>query len=284
VTNAVSGAIADGVVLEVVGTVDNRGTITTPGTVGVLLSVGGTVSNGKNGLISGGTVGIFAPGRDATVINAGRISGSTFAVQFTGSNDRLVVDPGAVFVGKVTGGSSRNILELASAAHRGTITGLGTSFTNFNTIVVDRRAQWEATGTNSLASGTALVVRGKLTDVGALTLAAVGGPGTIQLSPDSVLTADGRFDVGHLRFLAGGHEIAAFGAPATVSSTIARFAESDTVDLLGFVVTKLSFTGHTLTADGAHGAVAHLKFAASFRSNDFAFAPDDHGGTNITLV
>ncbi len=77
---------------------------------------------------------------------------------------------------------------------------------------------------------------------------------------------------------------AAFGAPTKVSATIAGFAKTDTIDLLGFAATKLVFAGHTLTVDGKGGSVAHLTFAASYTTKDFTFAPDHHGGTNIGFV
>jgi hypothetical protein len=90
--------------------------------------------------------------------------------------------------------------------------------------------------------------------------------------------------VAKLNFLAGGSETAVFGVPTSVSSTIAGFGMTDTIDLAGFVATKLAFAAHTLTVDGKGGSVAHLNFAGSYVTKDFAFATDHHGGTNITFV
>ena len=54
---------------------------------------------------------------------AGTISGGSYAVDFTASaTNRLVVDPGAVFVGKVTANSGgTNTLELAAGTGAGSI-------------------------------------------------------------------------------------------------------------------------------------------------------------------
>ena len=58
-----------------------------------------------------------------------------------------MVDPGAVFNGKVVGSTgASNALELASGGSTGTLSGLGTSFTNFGTVTVDSGAAWELTG------------------------------------------------------------------------------------------------------------------------------------------
>jgi predicted sugar kinase len=72
-------------------------------------------------------------------------------VLFGGGNDRLIVDPGAVFVGNVDGGAGSNTLELASAASTGTISGIGTSFVNFGTVTVDAGASWALAGSNTVS-------------------------------------------------------------------------------------------------------------------------------------
>jgi hypothetical protein len=79
------------------------------------------------------------------VTNAGTITGSGgTAVTFAGTGSkRLVVDPGAVFNGKVSGGTpSSATLELASGGSAGTLSGLGTSFVNFGSVTVDSGASW----------------------------------------------------------------------------------------------------------------------------------------------
>ncbi len=86
--------------------------------------------------------------------HAGTIRGSGgTAVLFGGAaSNRLVVDPGAVFNGKVIGSTSAsNALELAAGGSTGALTGLGASFSNFGTVTVDSGAAWELTGSNTLA-------------------------------------------------------------------------------------------------------------------------------------
>ena len=115
------------------GIISNFGTIDAPAGTGILFqssAAGGTVTNA--GTITGG--------------------GGT-AIQFGSGAERLIIDPGAVFAGTVIGGSGSNTLEFASATSAGTLSGLGTSFTNFGSIVVDDGATWTLTGTNTLTSG-----------------------------------------------------------------------------------------------------------------------------------
>jgi len=69
----------------------------------------------------------------------------------------VVVDPGAVFGGTVSGNTGgSNTLELASGGSTGTLSGLGTSFVNFGTVTVDSGASWKLTGANTVASGAIL--------------------------------------------------------------------------------------------------------------------------------
>ena len=60
---------------------------------------------------------------------------SSFAVQFAGSfTDRLIDDPGAVFVGRVAGGIGSDTLELAAGQASGTISSVGSQFTGFGSL------------------------------------------------------------------------------------------------------------------------------------------------------
>ena len=138
-------------ILGGVGTVTNFGTIQGR-TSAVILGAGGNVANFGtiDGPFSGS--GIMLGALASTVTNAGTIIGSSgTAVQFGGGDDLLVVDPGAVFVGKVDGGGGHNTLELAAGAGPGLLSGLGTSFVNFGTVTFDTGAVWTVTLDNPAA-------------------------------------------------------------------------------------------------------------------------------------
>jgi hypothetical protein len=150
VTNQSGGGITggDGIFGDDAVTVVNAGRITGSSEIGVLLTAGGCVTNQSDGAISGsdGIVG----GGALTVVNAGTISGTTDAVEFGGGAgyaNRLIADPGAVFTGAVYGGGG--VLELASAASAGTLSGLGTGITNFSTLQFDAGAAWTVSGSDS---------------------------------------------------------------------------------------------------------------------------------------
>jgi hypothetical protein len=162
------------------------------GGIGVNLLSGGTLIN--SGTIAGGNggasrtypnpgfgaggAGVFLNG--GTLINSGTVAGgggrpSGAAVQFGAVAATLVVDPGAVFNGLVVANAAvADVLTLAGTT-AGTLSGLGTSFTNFHTITVGQSAQWTLTGTNSLAAGSNVQIgaSGKLTNSGSLN---IGGP------------------------------------------------------------------------------------------------------------
>jgi hypothetical protein len=200
-----SGLQSNAVVIAGSGTVVNYGSITGLAangephiTYGVSIggngSVASSISNLGTGALITGYVAVYAA-QNATVTNAGTLEATqTFggsapleAVVFGGGTNRLIVDPGAVFIGSVNGsgavtvapggnttvlGTAHGIgtatLELASAATAGTLTGLGSQFINFARIQVDANAQWTLAGTNLIASGVTLTDSGTLTDIGTL--------------------------------------------------------------------------------------------------------------------
>ncbi|HUD60146.1 MAG TPA: Hint domain-containing protein [Acetobacteraceae bacterium] len=139
------------------GPVVNEATIIATGSAGgdygVAIQATGSVSNlGTSALIEG--YGGVQIGTDGTVTNAGTIESdqgaSGVAVSFTDGNARLIDDPGAVFIGSIYGGSGGTaVLELASASGAGTLTGVGTSITNFTSLVFDAGAQWTVAGNDS---------------------------------------------------------------------------------------------------------------------------------------
>jgi hypothetical protein len=172
------------------GTISNSGSIGGGSAAGVLLRVGGTVTNNAAAHISGATDGLQIIGAGSTVTNAGLIAGATgvlfgtgasgstvinsgtisgtagTAVNFIGSNDRLILQPGATFVGAVIAGSSASTLELSGSSS--SLAGLGTSFVNFTNIVVDSGAKWILTGSNTLGTSTTLASAGTLIVTGTL--------------------------------------------------------------------------------------------------------------------
>ncbi len=179
VINALSGVITGGlagIVGAATGTVTNSGRIISQNADGIDLAATGTVTNATSGVILGAISGVVE-GVTGLVVNAGTISGGlgygvdltaggtvSNAGTITGGNgvavhfggavaSRMIVDPGAVFIGQVVGSAgAANTLELAVG--NGTLANFSTTFVNFSTIVVDAGAHWVITGADPAAIGT----------------------------------------------------------------------------------------------------------------------------------
>ncbi len=228
--------------------------------VGVLLGVGGLVTNQIGGTISGYS-GIEAGyNGTATVVNAGTISGITNSVGFTtGHVNRLVADPGAVFKGTVNGGNAIgaaviSTLELASGASSGTLSGLGTQFINFVQTTVGIGATWTLTGTNSVGSGATIANYGSLklfgaslTDYGVLTgpgitnidpstliVNNVSGGGTIQVGSSSTLTVQGTVSAGETITFTGTNGVVNILHAGSFAGTITGQGPTDQVNIACF--------------------------------------------------
>ena len=77
------------------------GSITATSGAGADIEGGGSITNQAGATLSGSSFGVFITGGASTVTNAGTISGGSYAIDFAGSaTNRLIVDPGAVFIGK----------------------------------------------------------------------------------------------------------------------------------------------------------------------------------------
>jgi antigen 43 len=194
ITNTSTGTISGGgIYAQGAETIVNSGKIFGDQNYGgVRLTAGGIITNLSGGTIAGTGpgYGIYISAGAATVTNAGTISrgssGAEALEMATGVSNRLIVDPGAVFDGTVYGGTrAQATLELRSGASTGTLSGLGSSFTNFGTLTFDPGAHWLVTGNsvglngilvNSLSSGDTIDVTG-FTATAHSTL--VGGVGVV---------------------------------------------------------------------------------------------------------
>src|SRR5439155_9760957 len=124
---------------------------------GIALNAGGRITNNTGALIQGTAAGIYVnaativnfgtiaglgasafgvTAKASTITNAGTISGgSGTAIAFLGTGNRLIVDPGAVFGGAVNGAGFGTVLELASTASTGTISGIGGGYNGFGSVI-----------------------------------------------------------------------------------------------------------------------------------------------------
>jgi hypothetical protein len=259
-----------GVLMAAAGaTVDNLGAITAPGAqgAGIQLTADASVTNGGSGdlgaVISGGAYGVrvggagvvgtltnfgtvsgavgvgFGQGAQAasgTVVNAGSIISTAgtagVAIRFGSGANRLVLDPGATFVGHVLGGSGSNILELA-AGSPGTFgaigsIGPGAEFERFDTLAIDPGANWMTQGRDAIGTiandGTLSVNIGSTLTVGTVDPTSNGEFAIVR---DSVLRLGA--DTGsadRMRFLDGGtlviEHAAQFGPASARRATAVR--------------------------------------------------------------
>lgn len=181
VSNGVHGSISSvqtGIDISgAVGTVVNDGRVASGSAGGIRLGAGGSVTNGGHGTISGGGSGsgIEIVSGSGTVVNAGLVSGHHSVLFDAGTNNnRLVINPGAVFTGAADAtAASNSTIELAKGS--GAISGIGTgNFLGFNTLEVDAKANWTLSGaSNAIAT---VLNDGKLEVAGGLIASAAVDP------------------------------------------------------------------------------------------------------------
>ncbi len=279
VTNAAGASISGAnaglyIKYRAAGTVTNSGAITGTGTgsAGVELADGGSVANNLTGSITGISFGVFITGASGTVSNAGAISGATYALDFAGSGtNRLIVDPGAQFIGKVTANSTAaNTIELANGTGSiGGLGGVGSAFTNFQTLAVDAGGNWTLTGANTT---------GSVLDAGVLDIA-----GTLNNS--AAITFQGSSQVLIDNAATFGSNV---GSPSYVGPLLENFLGGDEIDLKNISSANVSLnynatTGLLQITNGA-SQVATLDFQnSSLGSGSFDATSDGGIGTLITL-
>ena len=289
--SGIIGSSSAGIYLQGAGSaVQNSGKIY-GSAAGVWLSSGGNVTNNSGDLISGtGSYGVYIGGGAGVVTNNGTITGGWYAVDlaFSSASNRVVVAPGAVFNGLVSGGNGT--LELASGAGSGSISGLNTgSFQNFSALVVDAGASWTLSGSNTIASVTddgSLIVTGALPAAN-YQIGVAGGGGTLEV-------ASAPANASPINFLGNSTLIidnaATFGANVGSASyagpLLESFGAGDTVDIKNFSAGNASLTYNSTTgllqiANGSQ--TASLDFQTStLGSGAFNLASD--GGTGLLLT
>lgn len=217
-------------------------------------SAAGTVVN--TGLIAGGDLGIshgtvvpgptpsggigiaFAAG--GTLTNAGTIIGGTAAnaaydgaaISFGTGPGALIVDPGAVFIGNVAGNAAyADVLDFASGASAGTLSGIGSQFTGFDTLRFETLAAWTVAGTYTgfdagqtiagLAHGDTLILDGFAANTADVTY--VSGTGLeLTNSAGTIITLDiqGSYATGNFQVTdPASTTTIALGAPCFASGT-----------------------------------------------------------------
>jgi hypothetical protein len=315
ISNAATGTISgdiDGIdVVGVTASIVNAGHIHGSMSAGIHASgAAGLVINEAGGTIAGALGGI-ALAAGGTVVNAGTILGGAGNAVYLGGtlDNRLVIVPGAVFDGIAVGGeSASNTLELASAASAGTITGIGSSYTNFTRVTVDTGASWAFDGYNSLALGVTMTNDGTVTVTGTLSsdgtvvndgLIAPGagplstdallGTGDVADDADNTVRVDDTFGAGGTISLAG-QDVVALGDTAVAAGTISGFGVSDTIDLFNLTFDPSDqialLDGNVLQVTEANLDTFDLQLdpADDFAGHYFKLSPDGQGGTDINLA
>jgi hypothetical protein len=198
--------------------------------------------------------------------------------------DKLVVDPGAVFVGKVMGPGTNGALEFASGAKYGMLSGLGTEIEFFATTDVEAGATWylsgDVSGSTLFNAGEILVLKKQTLVFGAINAAESG---SIDLFEGGAAEFKDALGTNQSLFFTGTGDFLKLDAPAHFLPTISGFAKGDTIDLAKTQADKASFSLNQLTITDNGKLVATLNLKGDFAMNQFKVTSDHHGGTEITL-
>ncbi len=237
---------------------------------GIEVAHGGSVVNQTGGSIGGALAGVyFKTGGYLENQYGGTIAGQIDAIKFTaGYDNRLIFDPGAVFVGIVDGGNPNgpavSTLELASGASDGTVSGIGTQFIGFDAIAIDPGARWMLAGPNTIGAGVTLTAtsatlidHAALTNFGAIVLdpstMVVGdlyGTGSVTIQAGSTLEVAGSIASTETIVFQGPNGYLHLDNPASASGSIVGFGATDIVDLKGVDPGSVSYAAGALNFAG----------------------------------
>ena len=147
--------------------VTNAGSITGAGTnsIGVILALGGAVTNQTGGAINGGADGVYIEAAAGTVTNAGTIGGKTASVVFAGPGaNTLTLETGSKLKGGAYGSTASGATNALILQGQGTASN---NFANFNTLTADASGIWTLRGNSGFGDTT--VSTGTLSVTGSLT-------------------------------------------------------------------------------------------------------------------
>jgi hypothetical protein len=293
------------------GTVVNSSVIKSTGAAGAGVVLGGNVPGALGAAASGyvetltntgtvsGATGVIAAGGDDTVTNAGVIIGSGgTAVSLAGGSDRLVLDAGAALQGVANGGGGSSVLELAgvnpgpgfAAQSIGTLAGIGSSFVDFDTLLVDPGATWEASGNGGsyqfTNDGTIIVSDGIVASGETLALGPLG-----EDSGDSGVIEVGHGGVAELTASVAAGQTIVFAdpgslrleAPSGFAGAITSFQSGDVLDVAGGTGIA-GYANGVLSLTVGSGTIAlHFALANPSASSSLEANSDGDGGILVTL-
>lgn len=177
--------------------VTNAGSITGAGTnsVGVILALGGAVTNLTGGAINGGADGVYIEAAAGTVTNAGTIGGKTASVVFAGPGaNTLTLETGSTLKGGAYGSTASGATNALILQGQGTASN---NFANFNTLTADASGIWTLGGNSGFGDTT--VSTGTLSVTGSLTSATLEIQASAQLTDaGDVSVYDSVTNSGHL--------------------------------------------------------------------------------------
>jgi hypothetical protein len=312
----VSGA--NGIDLAAGGTIANSGTVTGSVNAGLYMGNGGYILNGTSAaagaLLSGrygveiggyagsgvlavnlatiyGTALGFAAGNTVgdTLVNAGTIGGGAgTAIQFGGGNDLLVIDPHAVFIGRVNGGPGANAIELAAGGGAGILLGLGGKFVNFSSIYLDPGAVWHMAGVPAAPPAFANDGRIIVANSHTLALGAVGEDpglsGVIAVRTGGTLEFTGAVDAAQTVRFTDNTGTVQITDPQDFQATIQGFQAGDTIDVKNVAADGFTYVNGTLTLTSGGNPMATLAVPGNLGASQFALTPDGQGGTDVTAA
>ncbi|APH54708.1 Hemagglutinin-related protein [Granulibacter bethesdensis] len=285
-TGGVTGDDAGIIIGGAAGTVTNVGAINGVSSYGIALLNGGYISNVSGAVLSGGQIGIYATGAAATIVNDGAASilgnstsgvavnlqsggtitnagsiggaGGTAAIWGGSGQNLLQLYAGAQFTGLVIGGATAtNTLSLLSSSTSGVISGIGTSFINFQNITVASGASWSLSGSNSIAASYNLINSGLLINAGTF-----NNSGTISNTAIGTLSGGVTLSNNGLLINSG-----------LVSGTVVGAGSNNTITNYG----NITPAGSTAIAMGGTG-INLLQLGVSSQINGIATA--NNAGTN----